>query len=197
MDLWNNEAGRRLGDNASGPDALARDTYAALRRGDLVTGLTDPRLRQLYPDDPRLSLPGNDPQRELVTGGDVDRINRDASRVQDQSHERFPTQHPDRAYFDALRGQLPASVSDTRVAQAMLAGKEAGIERVEDLAGARLMGNSIHLAGNTPGFRAQVDLSQPAPEMRDSVYQADQHNAVRSYDEQARQQQQPVQTRGY
>lgn len=197
MDLWNNEAGRRVGDNASGPDALARDTYAALQRGDLVTGLADPRLRQLYPGDPRLARPQGDPQRELVTGDDVDRINRDVSRMQDQSRERFPAQHPDRAYFDALRGQLPASVSDTRVAQAMLAGKQAGIERVEDLAGARLVGDRIHVAGRTPGFRAEVDLTQPAPDMRETVYQTQQHDAARAYDDNARQQQPPAQVRGY
>ena len=54
MDLWNNEAGRRLGDASSGRDALARETYAALRRGELVTGLHDPRLQQVFADDQRL-----------------------------------------------------------------------------------------------------------------------------------------------
>lgn len=57
MDLWNNEAGRRLGDQTSGRDALARQAYDALRHGDLATGLNDPRLRQLFPDDPRLARP--------------------------------------------------------------------------------------------------------------------------------------------
>lgn len=187
MDLWNNEAGRRLGDASSGRDALARETYAALRRGALVTGLHDPRLQQVFADDPRLRLPQGHPQRELVTADDVDRMNLDVSRLQDQARERFPERHPDRAYFDALRRQLPGEVSDTKVAEVLLAAKHAGIERVEQLATATLRGDQIFVAGTTPGFRAQVPANAPAPDMRDSVYQTDQHNLVRAYDEQARQ----------
>lgn len=187
MDLWNNEAGRRLGDATSGPDALARETYAALRRGELVTGLHDPRLQQVFAGDPRLRLPQGHPQRELVTADDVDRMNLDVSRLQDQSRERFPERHPDRAYFDALRRQLPGEVSDTKVAEVLLAAKHAGIERAEQLATATLRGDQIFVAGTTPGFRAQVAANAPAPDMHDSVYQADQHNLVHAYDEQARQ----------
>ncbi|MBB5866600.1 hypothetical protein [Xanthomonas sp. 3058] len=188
MDLWNNEAGRRLGDQTSGQDELARQAYAALRHGDLATGLNDPRLRQLFPDDPRLARPQGDPERDLVTGSDVDRINKDVSRLQDRSHDRFPVGHPDRAYFDTLRGQLPGSVSDAKVAEAMLVAKQAGIERVDQLAGAALRDDQIFVAGKTPGFRAQLDATMPAPEMRDSIYLADQHNAVRSYDQAAQSQ---------
>jgi hypothetical protein len=189
MDLWNNEAGRRIGDATSGSDALAREAYAALQRGELVTGLHDPRLRQLFPDDPRLRLPQGHPQRELVTSDDVDRINQDVSRLQDQSRDRYPDQHPDRAYFDALRRQLPAEVSDTKVAEVLLAAKSAGIERVDQLGAVALRGDQIFVAGTTPGFRAQVDATAPAPDMRDTVYQTDQHNLVRAYEEQAQPQQ--------
>ena len=189
MDLWNNEAGRRIGDATSGSDALAREAYAALQRGELVTGLHDPRLRQVFPDDPRLRLPQGHPQRELVTSDDVDRINQDVSRLQDQSRERFPDRHPDRAYFDALRRQLPTEVSDTKVAEVMLAAKGAGIERVDQLGAVALRGDRIFVVGTTPGFRAQVDASAPAPDMRDTVYQTDQHNLVRAYEEQAQPQQ--------
>jgi hypothetical protein len=189
MDLWNNEAGRRIGDATSDRDALAREAYAALQRGELVTGLYDPRLRQVFPDDPRLRLPQGHPQRELVTSNDVDRINQDVSRVQDQSRERFPDRHPDRAYFDALRRQLPAEVSDTKVAEVLLAAKSAGIERVDQLGAVALRGDQIFVAGTTPGFRAQVDATAPAPDMRDTVYQTDQHNLVRAYEKQAQPQQ--------
>jgi hypothetical protein len=189
MDLWNNEAGRRIGDATSDRDALAREAYAALQRGELVTGLHDPRLRQVFPDDPRLRLPQGHPQRELVTSNDVDRINQDVSRVQDQSRERFPDRHPDRAYFDALRRQLPAEVSDTKVAEVLLAAKSAGIERVDQLGAVALRGDQIFVAGTTPGFRAQVDATAPAPDMRDTVYQTDQHNLVRAYEKQAQPQQ--------
>ncbi|MDR6673962.1 hypothetical protein [Xanthomonas sp. 1678] len=193
MDLWNNEAGRRLGDAAADAPDLAQRTYAALRNGELATGLSDPRLRQLYPDDPRLQLAQGDPQRDLVTGGDVDRINRDVSRLQDQAQDRFPPGHQDRAYFDALRAQLPAEVSDTKVAQAMLAAKSEGIERVDQLGTATLHNDQIFVSGKTPGFRAQIDANAPAPDMRETVYQTDQHNLVRAYDEQHRTQPQAQQ----
>ncbi|WP_052210361.1 MULTISPECIES: hypothetical protein [Xanthomonas] len=183
MDLWNNEAGRRLGDQTSGQDELARQAYTALRQGDLATGLNDPRLRQLFPDDPRLARPQGDPQRDLVTSGDVDRINKDVSRLQDQARDKFPDTHPDRAYFQTLRGQLPASVSDTKVAEVMIAAKQAGMERVDQLAGAVLRDDHIFVAGKTPGFRAQVDATTPAPDMRQSLYTADQQNAVHAYDQ--------------
>lgn len=185
MDLWNNEAGRRIGDATPDRDALARETYAALQRDELVTGLQDSRLRQVFPDDPRLRLPQGHPQRELVTSDDVDRINRDVSRLQDQSRDRYP----DHAYFDALRRQLPAEVSDTKVGEVLFAAKSAGIERVDQLGAVALRGDQIFVAGTTPGFRAQVDANAAAPDMRDTVYQTDQHNLVRAYEEQAQPQQ--------
>jgi hypothetical protein len=187
MDLWNNEAGRRIGDATSGRDELAREVFGALRRGDLVTGLQDARLRQVFPGDPRLQLPQGHPQRDLVTSEDVDRINRDVSRLQDQSR--------DRAYFDALRRQLPDAVSDTKVAEVLFAAKQAGIERVDQLGGAVLRGDRIFVSGTTPGFRAEVSATAAAPDMRDTVYRTDQHNVVQAYDEQTRQQQAPVQAR--
>jgi hypothetical protein len=194
MDLWNNEAGRRIGERTSGSDALAREVFAELRRGGLVTGLADDRLRQLFPDDPRLRLPAGNPQRDLVDQQDVDRINRDIGRMQDQSCDVFPRQHPDRAYFDALRGQLPATVSDTKVAEALLAAKMAGMERVDQFGSAMLRDGRIFMVGKTPGFHARLDADAPAPDMRQSVYRTDQHNLTRAYENQAQSQPQQAQT---
>jgi len=194
MDLWNNEAGRRIGDRTSGTDELARETFAELQRGGLVTGLADDRLRQLFPDDPRLRLPVGNPQRDLVDQQDVDRINRDVGRVQDQSRDVFPQQHPDRAYFDALRGQLPAAVSDTKVAEALLVAKTAGMERVDQFGSAMLRDGQIFMVGKTPGFHARLDANAPAPDMQQSVYQTDQHNLTRAYENQAQSQPQQAQT---
>lgn len=120
----------------------------------------------------------------------MDRINSDVSRLQDQAQDRFPPGHRDRAYFDALRVQLPDHVSDTKVAQALLAAKSEGIERVDQLGAATLHNGQIFVSGKTPGFRAQVDANAPAPDMRETVYQTDQHNLVRAYDEQNRAQSQ-------
>ncbi|HZF98958.1 MAG TPA: hypothetical protein VEY92_12090, partial [Pseudoxanthomonas sp.] len=123
MDLWNNEVGRRIGDRTSNGTELAREIFNEIQRGGLVTGLTDHGLRQLFPEDPRLRLPDGHPQRDIVNQQDVNRINRDVDRVQDQSRDVFPRQHPDRAYFDALRKQLPPTISDTKVAEALVAAK--------------------------------------------------------------------------
>lgn len=194
MDLWNNEAGRRIGDRTSGTDALARETFAELQRGGLVTGLADDRLRQLFPDDPRLRLPVGSRERDLVDQQDVDRINRDVGRLQDQSRDVFPQQHPDRAYFDALRGQLPATVSDTKVAEALLVAKTAGMERVDQFGSAMLRDGQIFMVGKTPGFHARLDANAPAPDMQQSVYQTDQHNLTRAYENQAQSQSQQAQT---
>lgn len=196
MDLWNNEAGRRIGDRTSGSDALAREAFAELQRGGLVTGLADHRLRQLFPDDPRLRLPVGAPQRDLVDQQDVDRINRDVSRLQNQSREVFPQQHPDRGYFDVLRGQLPAVVSDTKVAEALLVAKMAGMERPDQFGSAMLRDGQIFMVGKTPGFHARLDANAPAPDMQQSVYQTDQHNLTRAYENQAQSQPQPTQTYG-
>ena len=43
---------------------------------------------------------------------------------------------------------------------------------------------------------ARPDLTRPAPDMRDTVYQVQQHDAARTYEE-ARQPAQPAQVRGY
>ena len=95
-----------------------------------------------------------------------------------------PQHHPDRAYFDALRGQLPASVSDTKVAEALLAAKTAGIERADQFGSAMLRDGQIFIAGRTPGFHARLDANAPAPDMQQSVYQTDQHNLTRAYENQ-------------
>ena len=194
MDLWNNEAGRRIGDRTSGTDALARETFAELQRGGLVTGLADDRVRQLFPDDPRLRLPVGSRERDLVDQQDVDRINRDVGRLQDQSRDVFPQQHPDRAYFDVLRGQLPATVSDTKVAEALLVAKMAGMERADQFGSAMLRDGQIFMVGKTPGFHARLDANAPAPDMQQSVYLTDQHNLTRAYENQAQSQPQPTQT---
>lgn len=183
MDLWNNEVGRRLGDEASGKDELARKVFQAMGKGQLVTGIQDARLAGVYADDPRLALPPGHPERELVDARDVDRMNQDIVRLQRQVVQRFPGDHPDRAYFDALRQQLPATVSDTKVAEVLVAGKQAGIENRDQLDRALLLGERIVISGVTPGTRAMVEAHAAAPDMQQSVYQADQHNALRAYEQ--------------
>ena len=77
MDLWNNEIGRRIGDEVFTKEELARRLAQELNNGDLVADLSDQRLQNLYPSDPRLQLPQGDHQREILTEDDVDKINDD------------------------------------------------------------------------------------------------------------------------
>lgn len=183
MDLWNNEIGRRLGDEASGKDELARGVLQAMEQGQLVTSIEDARLRSVYLYDQRLALPVGHPERELVDARDVDRMNADIVRLQRQAGQRFPDDHPDRMYFDALRQQLPSTLSDTKVAEVLVAGKQAGIESREQLDRALLLGERIVVSGVTPGIRAVVEAQTAAPDMKQSVYQADQHNALHAYEQ--------------
>ncbi|MBO7942912.1 hypothetical protein JTP77_044440, partial [Streptomyces sp. S9] len=99
MDLWNNEVGRRLGDEASGKDDLAKRCYEAATNGTLITSLNDTRIGQLYPSDPRLQRPQGDPERELMTKEDVAKVNRDVSHALDHPRVPFPKDHPDRDLY--------------------------------------------------------------------------------------------------
>ncbi|BAV96235.1 DUF6973 domain-containing protein [Lysobacter enzymogenes] len=198
MDLWNNEVGRRLGDEASGKDDLAKRCYEAATNGTLITSLNDTRIGQLYPSDPRLQRPQGDPERELMTKEDVAKVNRDVSHALDHPRVPFPKDHPDRDLYDKLRSGLPAQVSDEKVAEAVLATKRAGMHEPSDIGKVALQNDQIFIAGRTPGFHAQVDAGKPAPDMSGTVQQLNSHNRAEAYEQknQQQQQQQPNQQYG-
>jgi len=197
MDLWNNEVGRRLGDEASGKDELAKRCYEAVRNGTLITDLNDARIGQLYANDPRLQRPQGDPERELMTKEDVAKVNRDVSHALDNPRVPFPKDHPDRDIYDKLRGGLPAQVSDEKVAEAVLATKRAGMHEASDIGKVALQNDQIFIAGRTPGFHAQLDAGKPAPEMSGTVQQLDSHNRAEAYEQKNQQQQQQQQNPQY
>jgi len=197
MDLWNNEVGRRLGDEASGKDELAKRCYEAVRNGTLITDLNDARIGQLYANDPRLRRPQGDPERELMTKEDVAKVNRDVSHALDNPRVPFPKDHPDRDIYDKLRGGLPAQVSDEKVAEAVLATKRAGMHEASDIGKVALQNDQIFIAGRTPGFHAQLDAGKPAPEMSGTVQQLDSHNRAEAYEQKNQQQQQQQQNPQY
>ena len=182
MDLWNNEVGRRLGDEAQGPDALARAVATQLQSGELVTKISDPRLRRVFPDDHRLALPSGHPERDLLTSLDVNRINDDIAMRLDQSLERFPAEHPDRTYFDALRNRLPADVTDAKVAEVMVVAKQAGIDNVGQLGPVLTQDNRIWVTGTTPGFRARLDADSLPPPVQQSVHELESRTTLQKYD---------------
>ena len=198
MDLWNNEVGRRLGDEASGKDDLAKRCYEAATNGTLITSLNDTRIGQLYPSDPRLQRPQGDPERELMTKEDVAKVNRDVSHALDHPRVPFPKDHPDRDLYDKLRSGLPAQVSDEKVAEAVLATKRAGMHEPSDIGKVALQNDQIFIAGRTPGFHAQVDAGKPATDMSGTVQQLNSHNRAEAYEQknQQQQQQQPNQQYG-
>ena len=182
MDLWNNEVGRRLGDEAQGPDALARDVAAQLQSGGLVTEIADPRVRELFPDDSRLALPPGHPERELLTSSDVERINADIALRLDRSLERFPAEHPERTYFDTLRSRLPADATDAKVTEVMVEAKQAGIDNVGQLGPVLTQENRIWVTGKTPGFRARIDADSIPPPMHQSVHELESRPTLQAYD---------------
>jgi len=182
MDLWNNEAGRRMGGAADSPEELARRAFEGTRNGGLVTGLGDARLRQLFPDDPRLGLPEGSRERELSSGEDVRRINRDVDRALDlRQSSTFPESHPDRAMFDRLRADLPAGVTDSKVAEAVVAARAQGIPDSRSIGQASVHSERLFVEGTTPGFRSVTDLSTPAPPMAASLERLDAADRRESY----------------
>ena len=182
MDFWNNEVGRRLGDEAQGPDALARAVATQLQSGELVTQISDPRLHRIFPDDHRLALPSGHPERDLLTSSDVDRINDDIAMRLDRSLERFPAEHPDRTYFDTLRSRLPADVTDAKVAEVMVVAKQAGINNVGQLGPVLMQENRIWVTGTTPGFRAHLDADSVPPPVQQSVHELESRTTLQTYD---------------
>ncbi|QWP76295.1 hypothetical protein J5226_22340 [Lysobacter sp. K5869] len=71
--------------------------------------------------------------------------------------------HPYHALYTRIRDQLPEKISDDQVAYAVLAAKNAGIDRIEKFDRAVLHDGQIFIVGKTPGYLAKVDLSEPAP----------------------------------
>ncbi|HIE5098150.1 XVIPCD domain-containing protein [Stenotrophomonas maltophilia] len=69
----------------------------------------------------------------------------------------------DRRLFEHIREQVPAQLGDGHVLDATIAAREAGIRHANELGSVTLSGERLYLAGTTPGFRATVDVSQPAP----------------------------------
>ena len=181
MDLWNNEVGRRLGDEAQGGDALARAIAGKLQSGELVTAISDPRLRRIFPEDSRLSLPPGHPDRELLASEDVDRINADIAVRLDRALEWFPAEHPDRVYFNALSSRLPAGTTDAKVAEVLVVSKQAGIDTVEQLGPVLTQDDRIWVTGTTPGFRARIDADSVPPPVQQSVHELEERSAHQAY----------------
>ncbi len=71
--------------------------------------------------------------------------------------------HPDTALYNAVRGQLPSMMSNDAAALVTAQAKQAGIDSAEKLQSVTMQDGKAFVMGTTPGFRAAVDLTQPAP----------------------------------
>jgi hypothetical protein len=76
----------------------------------------------------------------------------------------------DAALYQALREKLPPTMDNDRVMQATLRARQEGIAPGA-LGGAVENNGSLWVVGTTTGYRAQIDLSQPAPPIQESMRQ--------------------------
>ncbi|MGO4259185.1 hypothetical protein [Lysobacter sp. TAB13] len=69
----------------------------------------------------------------------------------------------DQAMFAKIRTGAPPQISDDHVAHAMLLAKKDGITDASKIAGVKMSGDTLWVAGETPGFKASVNVNEPAP----------------------------------
>ncbi|MEE7547077.1 DUF2235 domain-containing protein [Xanthomonas sp. Kuri4-1] len=84
----------------------------------------------------------------------------------------------DWALHDALKARMPAGVDEDRLMQATLQARRGGLdaatlERTQEVNG------KLWIIGNVPGFRASLDLSQPAPPVQASAGQLNEFDRQR------------------
>ena len=75
----------------------------------------------------------------------------------------------DRALFERIREQVPAQLGDAHVLAATVAARQGGIGHAGELANVTLANDRLYLTGTIPGFRAMVDVGQPAPPAQESL----------------------------
>ncbi|MCE4372410.1 peptidoglycan-binding protein [Xanthomonas hortorum] len=79
--------------------------------------------------------------------------------------------HPDHALHTAIRSRLPSMISDETAAHVTLQAKQNGIDSADKLQDVTVQNGKAFVMGTTPGFRAAVDLSQPAPTLEQTSAQ--------------------------
>jgi len=75
----------------------------------------------------------------------------------------------DQAMFARIRGELPASISDDVVGQAMLNAKREGIRDAASVDQALVRGDRVFVAGKIPGQLAMTDVSGPTQPLAHNV----------------------------
>jgi len=97
--------------------------------------------------------------------------------------------HADTPLHNAIRGQLPAAISNEAAANVTLQAKQAGIDSPEKLQSVTVQDGKAFVMGTTPGYRAAVDLSE-APSLEHTNAQLQSNNA--SQQQQVQDEQQKV-----
>ncbi|MEB1104470.1 peptidoglycan-binding protein [Xanthomonas campestris] len=97
--------------------------------------------------------------------------------------------HPDHALHNAIRSKLPSMISNETAANVTLQAKHNGIDSADKLQNVTVQDGKAFVMGTTPGFRAAVDLNQPAPSLEQTSAQL---LAGQSQQQQAHEEQQKV-----
>ncbi|MDO5609368.1 MAG: hypothetical protein Q4G62_01070 [Pseudomonadota bacterium] len=97
----------------------------------------------------------------------------------------------DRKLFDRIRELSPLPIDDAQITQAMCLAKQNGIHKADDLGTiVATSSDQIILSGNTPGFRASMQLNNQPPDIQESLNQNQALNQQMAEQETQRQQQQ-------
>jgi putative chitinase len=97
--------------------------------------------------------------------------------------------HADTPLHNAIRGQLPAAISNEAAANVTLQAKQAGIDSPEKLQSVTVQDGKAFVMGTTPGYRTAVDLSE-APSLEHTNAQLQSNSA--SQQQQVQEEQQKV-----
>lgn len=168
----------------SNPEALVDPTL--WRQGKNADG--DFPLPFFDPGSAQLPMPPED------RPAGISQFRRDPDPVSARDIEAIPAAaspatpgHPDHDYFRLLRERLPAGMPDTTVADAMLAAKQSGMTRPDQVDPAQIgvFGGTIWIGGQVPGYRASLDVDQARTDMRDIARDLAREETPRAIERQA------------
>ncbi|CAE1138536.1 DUF6792 domain-containing protein [Xanthomonas euroxanthea] len=94
--------------------------------------------------------------------------------------EPTPASIPNDPLYQAIHSKLPAGTSPAEAMYATVEAKRAGILDVGQLRSVTVQDGNAWIIGNTPGFRAKVDLSADVPPLQESLQNSRALDAQRS-----------------
>lgn len=89
----------------------------------------------------------------------------------------------DQTMMAKIRAAAPDSVSEEHIAAAMPAAKRNGILDADSLGPVGVVGSTLWMGRNVPGFHTGVDLAQPAPQLHDTLRDTLQFNQSQAQDQ--------------